>query len=507
MSDRILSTVASCVRKTWMPDLSFLREWAAHQEYPDEAMPPTQLAPAPVAVPAPVCPGPAFESLEGRALMANVATALVNGNLTFTDNGSINVTISQPAANQIKLTPAAGTTINGQASAVTINGVTGNLTANLGSGNDTLTFNTSGRSIDVHNVSIVGTTGNKTVQTTTAGSDNFLNVHGNYTQAFGNATTFESTHLNQFHVDGNMTINHANGGSFVFLGVDPTNLGTKFNRVGGDLNVSNVTSLGAAATGFDVNALEETNVGDDIHVNMGNASGVGGWTSVGSLSSHAVTVGDDVSINALTGFLSFGDFANDGMEVVNAQVGGDVVMNLGSGVNNTALFGGGTSAHSTNAFSLSISGHGAHDTATIGASEVRSDLHVSLTGAGANAISLDHVSVTDDTSLVAFGGGNSIAIDDHAPGSIFGDTVAITMTGGNNLLSINSKHRTPSIGTTTFNGSVAANLGTSGGNTLILAAIGNVDFDDPSIFNGGPGNNTAIVGSVTGVAPTISNFG
>src|SRR5262245_61483477 len=68
----------------------------------------------------------ALESLEGRLTPANVSTSLVGGNLTITDSGASNLTISQPAANVIRITPAAGTTINGQAIAVTVQGVTGN---------------------------------------------------------------------------------------------------------------------------------------------------------------------------------------------------------------------------------------------------------------------------------------------------------------------------------------------------------------------------------------------
>src|SRR3954447_10506423 len=251
---------------------------------------------------------PAWEPLEGRLVLSgNVTTSLVAGNLALTDNGAVSFKISQPAANRITLTPDAGTTINGQAGPATIMGVTGNLAANLGTGNDTLTFDLSHTGIDVRNLSVTGSTGDKTVQTTTAGSDNFLNVHGNYKQIFGNGN--ESTRLNQFHVDGNMTIDHANGGSFVFLRVDPTNLGTQFNSVAGDLIVDNVTQSGQAASGFDVNALEETNVGGDILARMGLAqsggpsSGIGGWTSVGSRSSHSVAVGGDVTLTALAGFL------------------------------------------------------------------------------------------------------------------------------------------------------------------------------------------------------------
>src|SRR5262245_56445361 len=79
---------------------------------------------------------PSLESLDGRIVPANISTNLVLGNLTLTDNGATSVTISQPAADMIRLTPDAGTTINGAAAAVTIEGVTGNLSVNLGTGDD-----------------------------------------------------------------------------------------------------------------------------------------------------------------------------------------------------------------------------------------------------------------------------------------------------------------------------------------------------------------------------------
>src|SRR5262249_23269168 len=74
---------------------------------------------------------PALESLEDRLVPANISTSLVLGNLTLTDNGASNFTISQPAANVIRITPGDGTTINGLARVVTIQDVTGNLSVNL----------------------------------------------------------------------------------------------------------------------------------------------------------------------------------------------------------------------------------------------------------------------------------------------------------------------------------------------------------------------------------------
>jgi hypothetical protein len=445
---------------------------------------------------------PGIEALDGRIVPANIAANLTLGNLALTDDGSVSVAISQPAPNTIKLTPRTGTTINGQALAQTFTGVTGNLNINFGTGTDNVTFDLSQTGIDVGNVSITGT-GDKTVITSTAGSRNFLSVHGNYKEIFGDGNEF--TALNQFHVDGNMTIDHANGGSFVFLKVDPANLGGTFNSVQGDLTVDNVTSNGRAATGFDVNALEETNVGGSVYSNMGNATGVGGWTSVGSLSQTSVTIGGDVVLTAKTGFLAFGDFDNQGLEVVNAQVAGGVKLDLGSGVGNTALFGGGSSLDGTSAGSVSINGQGSHDAATVGASTITGDLDVALTGRGSNSIAVDSVWVGGDTSLKTNGGGNDIRIDDQFPGSTFVGHTDIVMTGRNNFLSINSQHRTPNPDSTTFAGGVTASLG-SGRGTLHLGLFGEVDFGAESTFDGGAGHNTAFVGSTGGVTPTVDNF-
>jgi hypothetical protein len=458
---------------------------------------------------------PALESLEDRLTPAtgNLTTSLVGGNLTIIDNAATSqITISQPAANEITITPDAGTTVNGKAGPVTITGVSGNLAVNLSTGRDSLIFDLSQHSIDVGNLSITGTTGAKTVLTNTAGTTNTLDVHGNYKEIFGDGNEF--TRLNQFNITGNLTIDHANGNSFVFLGVDPANLGTQFNHVAGDLTVANVAASGGPASGLDVNALEETNVGGDITSNMGLAdrsgdasNGQGGWTSVGSQSNQSVIIGGDVTITAQTGLLAFGDFANDGEEVRNALVAGDVTMKLGSGVGNTALFGGGTSATSTTAHSVTITGGGSHDTVTVAASTIQDDLAVSLTGAGGSAITVDRVSVGDETSLKTAGGSSSIVIDNQAAGSTFSGPVDIAMTGSNNLLEINSHVRRGQTGTTTFDGKVSATLG-AGNDTLVLAEIGKVDFEAAATFNGGTGMNHALVndGNFVGTTPKLVHF-
>jgi hypothetical protein len=444
---------------------------------------------------------PTLEALECRLTPSNItATVSAAGNLTINDNVAANITLSQPTANQITITTE-GATINGMKGPVTIKGVTGDLNVNLGAGNDSLTFDLSKTGIAVGNVSITGTTGNKTVTTNAAGTTNVLDVDGSYKEIFGNG--FDFTQLHQFDVSGNMTIDHANGNGLVFLGVDKANLGKLFNTVGGNLTVENVTPSGMVGSGFDVDALEETNVGGNVTALMGH--GDGGWTTVGSLSKNSVTVGGNVNIMGTSGFLFGGDVANDSEEVVNAHVTGDVMMDLGSGAGNTALFGNNASASSTSAKNVTILGTGAHDAVTLDASMISGNLGVTLLSQGGNSISANDVSVAKNTLLLATGGGNSVAIDNQVPGSTFGGSTMILTGGTNNILEINSHNGGP--GTTTFDGPVLADLG-DGNDILVLAEAGNVDFKVPSAIIGGAGMNLAFVnqGNIEGVPPTLVNF-
>jgi hypothetical protein len=157
---------------------------------------------------------------------------------------------------------------------------------------------------------------------------------------------------------------------------------------------------------------------------------------------------------------------------------------------------------------VSLTGHGGNAVAVDAA--FAGDLAVSLTGkGGGNTIAVDSVFVDGDTSLMAAGGSNSIAIDNQDPGSAFGGRVDIAMMGGNNLLTINSRHSHGGTARTTFDGEVSANLG-AGNDTLVLAQVGLVVFETAATFNGGSGHNTALVNSANVEAlqgvPTFVNF-
>jgi hypothetical protein len=174
-------------------------------------------------------------------------------------------------------------------------------------------------------------------------------------------------------------------------------------------------------------------------------------------------------------------------------------MSLGSGVGNTALFS------NAMAGSLTVTGQGGHDALTVSTAHLMGDLTVSLMGNGADSIALDSIVVDGNTSLRTTGGSSSIAIDDQAPGSTFGGRTDITMMGRYNFLSINSKHRTPETGLTTFQGAVSAQLGSA--STLNLALIGMVDFESATRIDGGGSRNVAVVGAgdITG-HPTLVHF-
>jgi hypothetical protein len=460
------------------------------------------------------CFRPIVELLESRLTPSgNVTTSVVAGSLTITGDAQANgITISQTAAHQITITPDATTSINNLTAGtpVTLNNITHSLTINLGAGNDNLTFNEAAGNITINgNLNINGTTGNKTVLTTTGGTANTLAVTGSFNESFGNGT--ELSVVDQFSVGGNMTFDHANGAATVVLGVDPANLGKIFNSVGGNLNVLNTNPNGTAGTGNDFNALEETSVAGNVDVIMGfgnNNTTAENWTSFGTEAggSNLVTVGGNVLITSLTGSLTLGDFFGFGEEVVNTSVKGSVTMNLGSGSGSTAVFGAGTGSTATpTAGSVTIVGSGANQGAVVSAANIKNNMNVSLSGGGVDTVALAALTVARNTSITTGPGADSVTIDDSgATGSTFGGTVTINTGGGADTLAINSGTGT---GKTTFQGNVSANLG-AGNDTLSLATSGKVAFLGSATFDGDGGTNTANVnpGNLPNHKPTLENF-
>jgi hypothetical protein len=456
---------------------------------------------------------PVVELLEDRLTPSgNVTAAVVAGSLTITGDAQANgITLSQPAANQITITPDATTSVNGKAAgtAVTLTNVTRSITVNLHGGDDSLTFNQSAGNITVHgNLAISNGNGNTTVTTKTAGTANTIKVTGNFSEFLGNGTEFSL--FDQFTVGGNMTFDHANGDATVILGVDPANLGKFFDSVGGSLIVLNTNASGQAATGNDFNALEEVNVGGNVLVNMGfggTNSSAENWTSFGTEAggTNLVQVGGNMVINSLTGSLTLGDFFGFGEEVVNTTVEGDVTMNLGSGSGSTAVFGGSTSAVNPTARSVTIIGTGNSEGAVVSNGTVQKNLNVALMGGGNDTVTLDSLTVGATTNITTGSGADTVSIDDSgSQGSSFGGAFTLNTGAGNDTVAINSGTGT---GLTKFFSAVSANLG-AGNDSLTLATSGKVDFFGAATFDGGTGTNTANVNhaNIPVNQPTLKHF-
>src|SRR5262245_20670605 len=115
-----------------------------------------------------------IERLECRETPAgNVTTSLVNDSLMLTGDPLDNhVVISQPSIGYLTVTPADGTTINGQSNAVTLSGVGRDLNIRLAKGADAVDFDLSAPMTLLGNLTIdyasYGGTGQKTVNTVNA---------------------------------------------------------------------------------------------------------------------------------------------------------------------------------------------------------------------------------------------------------------------------------------------------------------------------------------------------
>jgi hypothetical protein len=455
---------------------------------------------------------PAFDMLEDRLTPSGaVSAAVVGGRLIVTGDAQANgITLSQPAAHEITITPDATTSVNGMTAgqAVTLGNITGSVSVNLGQGNDSLALDLTHRNFTVNgNLTLRFGNGNSTVNTLTAGTTHSLMVTGDLTNTFGNGT--DSITFNQFQVGGNLTVRHADGNFFINLGVDPMNKGLLFNNIGGDLNVLNETASGAPASGFDINALEETNVAGNVVVDMGlgAANGFGGWTSFGTLSDNLVHVGGNLSISNLTGSLSNGDFFGAGDEVVNTTVVGAVAINLGSGTG-SAVFGEDFGAPPSSAGSLTIIGHGVGDQVQVFDAAITNGVSVTLTGGGTNTVELDNLLVHKTTNITTGAGADSVAIDNIAgPGSTFVGKVFIDTGSGNDTLSINSGTESGTIPTTSFDNLVNAELGPDN-DILKLATKGKVEFFQTANFIGGTGTNHATVNhaNLPDNQPTLFQF-
>jgi hypothetical protein len=447
---------------------------------------------------------PAVEALEPRlALSGNVTASLVHGTLTLTGDPLDNhLVISQPGPHQLTITPADGTTVNGQAKPLTLTGFTRDLRINLGPGNDDVDFDLANPLTLPGNLTIdygAGGTGNKTTQTVNAGG-NFLTVTKNLVirYAAGNVTT----QFDNLHAGGNVSISHGLGDSA--FTIDNLAGADSFSTVHGNLRV--VNTQGRAA-----NLLQDTNVSGNVTFANGQGRAAdhnAGLNVIHNAYNHTTqaTIGGNLTISNLSGDADYGDFIAD------VDVKGNATLNLGSGTFAVAVVGQNVVQPPVFEANLTITGAGS-DTIFMANGGVGLRVLGRLnirTGDGPDSVTLNDVFVRLSTSISTGGGDDTVLID---PGygdahSVFGGAFLVNTGGGNDTLHIKSDN---SDGLTDFKGAVRVNLG-DGDDSLVLAAQGHVAFEAaaklPVVFDGGTGTNTNATtgGNLPSRVPTFLHF-
>ena len=217
------------------------------------------------------------------------------GNPRATPRPTAASTISQPAANEITITPDAGMTISSRTICMYYSlGVTRAIAVSLGTGTDTLTCRPVPAQHQCRQLRrLPAAPATRPSPPTPPAQPTTWACMRLYKEIARQRLPGSPGPKFQFNVSGNMTIETPAATTQVFLGVDPANLSKQFNIVAGDLTVENVTPSGRAGRASTIDALEETNVGDNITAGMGrgNQSGFAGWTSVGSLSNSPIGMG------------------------------------------------------------------------------------------------------------------------------------------------------------------------------------------------------------------------
>jgi hypothetical protein len=273
----------------------------------------------------------------------NVAVAVSAGALALDgDEASNEVTIDQAglASDQLRVTPAPGTTVNSSAGASVFSGVTKGISAALNGGDDVLAINS------------IGLTGNVAID----GGDT---VHFMTSGIDGNVTARMGDGINSFAIDGGgMAGSLAVTGGADFDSVTLTNTGISgavklaLKDGGSSVVVNNTTGIGKdlRVTGgrdFDSVTLDNGFVSGSVKLALGdggNAVTLQAMSNVGRDLTVTASGGDDSTTlkesSVVTGNakISLGDGGNT-VVVNTVTIGGDLTIKTGGGDDTITLTG------------------------------------------------------------------------------------------------------------------------------------------------------------------------
>ena len=462
---------------------------------------------------------PTFDSLENRLVPAgNINALLVSGSLTLTGDALANsVTLSQPGAGQLTLTPDATTSISGgpAGAAVTFANITGSVTLNMGAGDDSVIFDwpqTINLPLDL---TINGGAGNNTINNVNGTAATSVNVFRNLriTNGAGN----DSTALGNLNAGGSITINNGDGDSTTQI----HGIGATANVVGGSLAITN-------GRGFDFNEIFRTNVGKNLTINngFGNATtGDGTDTTFGTfgagVSALQLTIGGSATVTNLSGKV-------DQERLADVDVGGNILFSAGSGTSARFVLGqslltgigvvhGNVTIAAATAGSTGINLGAAHGLDILGNLSI-------TTGSQSDGISIQNgvlvqgattisTGAADDTLFVrdaTFNNRVSVNMGDGADkmalntGTVsntvnFLNAVSVAMGNGNDTVDIGSQATTAN-----FFGALSVNLG-AGDDSVRLGGSATVNLFGTSKFDGSTGGNDTATVNLTTVTAVFSN--
>jgi hypothetical protein len=457
---------------------------------------------------------PLVERLEDRLtpVVNSVTTSLTAGSLHISAaSGNETVVITSLGADSILITPDAGTSIDGGAAGAAVaRGFTKDLIVTFAAGTDELDFNGPGSLSITGNLSVnMGTggfkelTNNAEVGVPMVGLD--LTVGGDFTVDTGAVTSVEIELIN-FHVGGNMSVNHANGTSSVDLDTIADPLNNDFNSVHGNFSITNtITATGKPGAGIDLNTVNDTDVNGNVLMDLANPgplgiAGTASWTvDAGPFPPKVQSdVNGSFTVNSKNGLIL--------IDVEDTNVALDVSLNAGGGLIKAISIGTFESAASVSiGGNLSITAKGVSNFSQVDSVQIGGDFSIHVTG-GINVLSINDVIVGWDTSITTGNGSDFIFIDSLDTITAFGtaDPVGSTFNGnfsiatgkGRDSVAIASDFDGDFDGqSTVFNGKVNVNLG-GGADTLALATGGFITFSKPkaqNVFDGGPQSDTLVL--------------
>jgi hypothetical protein len=411
-----------------------------------------------------------MERLEDRLLLAgDVVGVVAGGTLTLTGDNLDNEFVVDQAglsAQQFRVTPSGGTTINGLAGPVVFDVVNRNVRIDLKDGDDVVGFN---------GVALPG-------EVTIKGGDG------------DNTVTFDAS-----TVAGRITINNRTGtDSFSLLNGSRVDRSVIINnRTGGSS-----TTIDNSIVSWDL--IVRSQAGADT-VNVVNGSLINRNLRVGPGAGGSSTLVDD---SGITGRLTLNSGGGvDTVDVLNGSEvnAGGVLRTRGQLVlvvddsrmdDNLTACGGvnGIDATITNnsVFSRDLTVKASGGASTVSFDTVRVDRNLTVRTRGpADTVTLDTVTAGGWTHLFTDGGDDTVSIDD----STFARTVLVRLGAGDDQILV--EQGGPEVGpVTTFNGPFQF-FGAAGDDTVDLGIAAQAGhqavFNSTAYFNGGSGVNTYVL--------------